>query len=78
MPEKHPKRPRDLNQWAKHMVDLATGEVEEGAEQGKSAKAVSGKSGGLKGGAARAAKLTPEQRAEIAKVAAQARWKKST
>ena len=25
MPEKHPKRPRDLNQWAKHMVDLATG-----------------------------------------------------
>jgi hypothetical protein len=26
---KHPKRPRDLNQWAKHMVDLATGEVEE-------------------------------------------------
>ena len=24
MPE-HPKRPRDLNQWAKHMVDLATG-----------------------------------------------------
>lgn len=24
MTEKHPKRPRDLNQWAKHMVDLAT------------------------------------------------------
>jgi hypothetical protein len=23
--EKHPKRPRDLNQWAKHMVDIATG-----------------------------------------------------
>jgi hypothetical protein len=25
MAPKHPKRPRDLNQWAKHMVDLATG-----------------------------------------------------
>ena len=24
MPEKHPKRPRDLNQWAKQMVDVAT------------------------------------------------------
>ena len=35
----------------------------------KSKKAVSGKSGGLKGGASRAAKLTPEQRAEIARVA---------
>jgi hypothetical protein len=72
---KPPKRPRDLNQWAKHMVDLATGQVEEAKP--KSAKAASGKSGGLKGGAARAAKLTPKQRAEIAKIAAQARWKKS-
>jgi hypothetical protein len=26
MPD-HPKRPRDLNQWAKHMVDLATGDA---------------------------------------------------
>jgi hypothetical protein len=29
MPEKHPKRPRDLNQWAKRMVDIATGAVED-------------------------------------------------
>ncbi len=29
MTEKSPKRPRDLNQWAKHMVDLATGEVDQ-------------------------------------------------
>lgn len=28
MSEKHPKRPRDLNQWAKRMVDIATGEAE--------------------------------------------------
>jgi hypothetical protein len=79
---KTPSRPRDLNQWAKRMVDIATGEVEDrgptAEEQGKSAKAVArGKIGGAKGGAARAAKLTPEQRAEIARVAAQTRWKKS-
>jgi hypothetical protein len=35
-----------------------------------------GKLGGLKGGKARAAKLTPEQRAEIARRAATARWAK--
>ena len=35
-----------------------------------------GKLGGAKGGAARAAKLTKEQRSEIAKKAAAARWKK--
>jgi hypothetical protein len=29
MDEKHPKRPRDLNQWAKRMVDIATGEAAE-------------------------------------------------
>ena len=34
-----------------------------------------GRLGGMKGGAARAAKLTPEQRSEIAKKAAQSRWK---
>ena len=27
MAEKHPKRPRDLNQWAKRIVDIATGET---------------------------------------------------
>ena len=48
-------------------------------EQGKNAKAVArGKSGGSKGGTGRAAKLTPEQRAEIARIAAQTRWKKSS
>jgi hypothetical protein len=36
-----------------------------------------GKLGGLKGGKARAAKLTPEQRAEIARKAAAARWQKA-
>ncbi len=36
---------------------------------------VNGRKAGLKGGKARAAKLTPEQRSEIARKAAQARWK---
>jgi hypothetical protein len=73
MVEKHPKRPRDLNQWAKHMVDIATGEVEETAPTAKQARA---RKGGSKGGPARAHVLTPEQRSEIAQAAAHARWKK--
>jgi hypothetical protein len=38
----------------------------------------SGRKGGLKGGKARAEKLTPEQRSESARRAAQARWGKRT
>jgi hypothetical protein len=75
MPESTPKRPRDLNQWAKQMVDLATGQAERehtSKQEGKSAES-RGRSGGLKGGVSRAAKLTPEQRADIARVAAQTR-----
>lgn len=41
-------------------------------------KAAAGRKGGTKGGAARAARLTPEERAEIARKAARARWKKKT
>ena len=78
----HRKRPRDPSQLAKMIVDIAAGEVEDrpptAEEQGKSATAVArGKTGGLKGGKARAASLTTEQRAEIARLAAQTRWKKS-
>ncbi|MGP0094611.1 MAG: histone H1 [Xanthobacteraceae bacterium] len=75
------QRPRDPNQLAKRIVDIATGQVEdrepEPPLEGKDAAAVSlGRRGGLKGGKARAAKMTPERRAEIAKKAAQARWGK--
>jgi hypothetical protein len=69
MPEKHPKRPRDLNQWAKRMVDLATGEAAEPAP-----KPAGKVRGGEAGGPARAKKLSPERRAEIAKKAANKRW----
>jgi hypothetical protein len=77
MPEKHPKRPRDLNQWAKHMVDLATGAATESplpvAPKNKAAVAA-GRLGGAKGGLARAKKLTPRQRSMAARKAAKARW----
>jgi hypothetical protein len=78
---KTPSRPRDLNQWAKRMVDIATGEADDTPptpeEQGKDPAAVSlGRRGGLKGGKARAAAMTPERRAEIAKKAAATRWGK--
>jgi hypothetical protein len=79
MPQKHPKRPRDLNQWAKHVVDIATGQAADGVptpeEQGKDPAAVAlGRKGGLKGGKARAASLSQEQRRKSAKKAAKARW----
>ena len=68
-----PKRPRDVNQLAKLIVDLSTGEAKDIAE---TERVVAGRSGGLKGGAARAKKLSAEQRSDIARLAAQARWKK--
>ena len=72
-----PKRPRDPNQLAKQIVDEATGEAEPEFEPEKNPAAVAlGKLGGKKGGDARAAKLTPEQRQEIARKAAKARWEK--
>lgn len=76
---KNPKRPKDTNQLAKSVVDLLTGEKAEEPtkDDGKNPHAVAlGRSGGLKGGRARADKLTKEQRSEIAKKAAAARWKK--
>lgn len=78
-----PKRssmPRDTNQLAKLITDMATGNAppETKADDGKNPAAVAlGRLGGAKGGKARAKALTAEQRAEIASVAAQARWKKT-
>lgn len=64
-----PKRPRDANQLAKFIVDLATGEdVEHEPDTSGQRK------GGLKGGKARADKLSPEERSEISRKAASARW----
>jgi len=70
------KRPRDPNQLAKMIVDISTGEVEDATTEKKRTPPAR-RAGGLAGGKARAKKLTPEQRTEIAKTAASARWKKS-
>lgn len=71
-----PKRPRDPNQLAKLIADIATGEVVE-TKPDKNPHAVAmGKLGGAKGGKARADALTKEERSAIAKKAAAARWKK--
>jgi len=71
------KRPRDPNQLGKLIVDIATGEVEDKVSDQKRNAKRRGRAGGLKGGTGRALKLTAEQRAEIARTAAAARWKKS-
>ena len=75
------KRPRDANQLAKLIVDLATGQIAKGSPDRDSAKnpaAVTlGRLGGSKGGVARARALSSEKRREIAKAAADARWAKS-
>lgn len=70
---KTPKRPRDPNQLAKLITDIATGEASE-LEQTTFERRAS--AAGTKGGPARAKALTPAQRSEIASVAASARWKK--
>ncbi len=70
------QRMKDTNQRAKQIVDLATGEITE-PEETKNPAAVSlGRLGGLKGGRARANKLSPERRKEIAILAAKKRWGK--
>ena len=70
---KTPKRPRDPNQLAKLIVDIATGETSDTVPS-SSPMAELGRTGGLAGGAARAKKLSAERRSEIAKKAAAARW----
>lgn len=68
--------PRDVNQRAKATLDLFTGERQAEPERVKDPAAVElGRRGGLIGGKARAAKLSPEQRSEIARKAAQKRWR---
>jgi len=69
------RQPQDVNVLAASIVEEATRE----GESGKNPHAVAlGRLGGKKGGPARAKKLTPEQRREIAQRAARARWSKAT
>lgn len=76
------KRPRDVNQLAKYIVDMSTGEIpkeEPPRKREKNPAAVAlGKLGASKGGQARAQKLSDAERKEIARRAAEVRWKKAS
>ena len=70
---KSKKPPRDINSLSAIITEEATGEAPPDTSKNSSA-AGRGRLGGKKGGPARAAKLTPEERSESARKAAQARW----
>lgn len=72
MPQRSRKRPADLNRLAASIVDDSTSDVPE--PDGESPQARAGRLGGLNGGKARAEKLSPVERSEIAQRAARARW----
>lgn len=73
---KRSSKPRDINKLAASIVDDATSDEPTDPDEGKDPNAVAlGRKGGLKGGKARAAALSAEQRREIAKKAARQRWK---
>lgn len=81
MTGKRLKRPRDPVQLGKLIGDILTGQVDDRApdrpeDSSKDQAAVAlGRKGGLKGGRARANKMTAARRAEIARKAAKARWR---
>jgi hypothetical protein len=67
------KRPADVIGNAVHVMRIATGEIEDTEDEPGKEYA---RKGGRKGGKARAATLTPEQRSEIARKAALSRWRR--
>ena len=74
------KRPADLNKLAASIVPDATADHsrdEHPAKEKNPAAVALGRLGGLKGGKARAEKLSAKKRSEIAKKAAKSRWGKS-
>jgi len=77
---KQTKRKLDLNENAKRILDLVTGDrtedKTEDEEAIKAAAAALGRKGGLKGGPARKAALSAKRRSDIARKAARARWGK--
>ena len=82
MPKKPAKLRPDIAETAFRVMQEATGEAPKtlppSERTEKNPEGVKrGREGGKKGGRARALKLSPEERAEAARLAAQARWKKS-
>lgn len=76
MPKRSSKKKLDTSQLAAYITEQATGELlNKAVDEGKNPAAVLlGRLGGLKGGKARAKKLSSAERKKIAKKAANARW----
>lgn len=81
--QKRPKRPKDVNEWARRMVEestensqLAVSPSEPTPSQISAVMAVLGRKGGQIGGKRRLETLTPAERSEFASKAAKARWGK--
>jgi len=71
------KKPEDINELAKPIVDEATSEEKPDEPEKNPAAVALGRLGGKKGGPARAKALSREERSKIAKRGAEARWKKA-
>lgn len=76
MPKRSSKQ-KDTQELARSILDRVVPDAERNQEKNPAAVAL-GRLGGLKGGKARAEKLTAKRRAEIAKKAAEKRWHKTT
>jgi hypothetical protein len=72
------KRPADVVSAAVMVGRIATGDAREPDSDKDAAAVALGRKGGLKGGKARWANLSPEERSEAASLAAQARWKRKS
>jgi hypothetical protein len=71
------KMPRDSNQLAKRVVDLATGQRSPEPQKVKDPAAIArGHLGGVIGGKVRASRMTPAERSASASLAAKARWER--
>lgn len=77
MPNRSRKQSIDINVLAKSIVEKATKEPSEEKPPKNPAAVALGRLGGLKGGKARAEKLSAKRRKEIAEKAAKTRWKKN-
>jgi hypothetical protein len=77
MMDRTTRRPKDANQLAKLVVDIATKEACDQHEQKSRHISAAARIGGKLGGAARATALSPERKKEIATLAAKKRWAKN-
>ena len=80
MPKRSSKKPTDINIIASQIVEAATNPPPPSPTfmAINLAAAAFGRLGGLKGGKARAKKPLAKKRSQIAKKAAEARWKKKS